>query len=240
MRRIKRQRRGFNIIKKGKPKDSLPSENKESQNHSGILDFTFHENNDTPIKLKKEIFGEFLLDKIIEVSFPEAAGSPNMFIQAKAENLFENFSNSETQVSFDLSFAQKHDIPLKKDSKKLSWRILPVEETESLELDILVLSFKNQFISLKDYSEIEKLIFRYESNSLFYVNSSRKLLGFDFEVKNLEKNREPVKCGIVKKDKTFIQIRSRTAKLHLVIEISKETMSNKSGELILHQYFIFN
>ena len=230
----RRKRRVIKIVKKKRDDKSITQDHGEET--SGIVNFCFHENKDRPIYLRKSMF-EREKQSVFKFIFgkEEEDKEINLYIQPKDKYFVEELAGDEISASFDLDYAKKNKILVNKSVQQFEWKILTKKEITSLELDLVIMTFKNQYISLKDISEIEKDMLSSQENYLMTTNEKLHLKGFDLEIKQLYRKNEPVNSGVLKKDKTFIKYLSITSNLKILLEISKETLMNRNGELVLHQ-----
>ena len=212
-------------------------------NGGGLFTLSFHEKSQTlnqHILLSEDLFMPFKAGSIIKI---ETITSPThnsdpidpICFELKPEYLSKLLDNrGDKKISFSLAFAEKLKMNIRKPSSSfedLEWHVCGQKEISELELDHVEMSFKSQYLSLRDINEINHGL----EGVFIMIGDKMVVNGFDVEVMGLRDGlSQEVPFGIVKVGRTKINFFSLSSKVVLTVQICRESfLYTSDGQLVL-------
>lgn len=152
--------------------------------------------------------------------------------------LSDLLDNRDQKVSLDKQFSQRNNLNIKLYKNiTLRWKVLNPESLESLAISKAEITFKGQYISMRDILEINKSL----CEKLIMIGENISVKGFDLGIKSMtNKQGALVNFGIIKAGVTKINYFSLGARVVILVEISKNSFEfSNTGKLTLMAYLDF-
>lgn len=190
-----------------------------------------------PVMLDASTFGDYENSTLFCITLKDK--KHKFFFVMKPEFITNDFPSRDAKMSFGNKFLAEQEIPVWQKLADADWQILDDEQKKSLVADQVTILFKNQYFSMRDMHEAQAKL----DGEFITVNRDTymRVAGLDFKIyKILLKDGSKINAALFSSTTTKLLFASQSAKLTLLVEVSKETFTLSSKKNIkLEDYFMF-
>lgn len=223
--------------------DEPPAEANEGTNtdktQSGNTAAAIHSQDGTklqPVMLDTSTFGDYGDYTLFCVTLRDK--KHKFFFVKKPEYMTSDFPSRDAKMSFGNKFLAEQEIPVWQKLADADWQIFDEEQKKGLVADQVTILFKNQYFSMRDMHEAQLKM----DGEFITVNRDThiRVAGLDFKIYKILKDGSKINAALFSSITTKVVFASQSAKLTLLVEVSKETFTLSCKKNIkLEDYFMF-